>query len=486
MDTIYRFRPVSRLLDNDGQSGELDSQYIYLADPVQLNDPLEGYKDLFFSGDKVVWGALIRHYISCLVNNCLRFSASPDEDPIHNPIEIFTSRRELSPKANEINSKVYERLVSQPAITKYIDFLSSDRDIHQHELVSHLNLIHLAALATVFEIFYELKLFNGNPEPLIQERQDNLNYIESMLAQLPSLGVQHDILSALFKAIRDVSNEIQLLKKCNASKSSENPAWTFIRFEYPEAFSKELEKLVYPNWYTACFMEGCADSSIWGTYGGNHQDVCLKFKVDNDDGYPSIKLNTPVSYGVNGVEMSFIKHKLHKVSYDKNFVRVDFFRSLGRLTAPQLNDWYYSTTGEASVCAKKVLENEEKWRKDYWENFYHSVTVKLKAWDREQEWRIVMAPSATDLSKSEHRKLKYDFNCLEGIIFGIKTTLNDKTKIILRIHDLCKEFGRSEFNFYQARYDDKSKTIAYDHLNLIKAGIEPSTEISESLSIKSE
>ncbi len=181
--------------------------------------------------------------------------------------------------------------------------------------------------------------------------------------------------------------------------------------------------------------------------------------------------------------MSFIKHKLHKVSYDKNFVRVDFFRSLGRLTAPQLDDWYYSTTGETSVCAEKVLENEEQWREEYWENFYHSVTVKLKAWDREQEWRIVIAPNITDLSSIEHRKFKYDFNCLEGIIFGIKTTLNDKTKIILRIHDLCKEFNRSEFNFYQARYDDASKTITYDHLNLIKVGIKPDENMSKSLTI---
>ncbi|PMW96608.1 hypothetical protein C1X59_24425 [Pseudomonas sp. FW215-R2] len=486
MDTIYRFRPVSRLLNEDGQSGELDSQYIYFADPVQLNDPLEGYKDLIFSGDRVVWGSLIRHYVSCLVDNCLRHSASPIEEQLDNSIEIFTSQRDLSSKANEINRKVYERLVSEPAISKYIDFFSSDRDIHQHELVSHLNLIHSSALATVFEIFHELKLFDGNPAPLIKERQDHLGYIESMLEKIPTLGAQDEILSALFKAIREISNEIQILRKCNASKSSENPAWTFIRYEYPEAFCKELEKLVYPNWYTACFMEGCADSSIWGTYGGNHQDVCLKFKVDNNDENPSIKLNTPVGYGANGVEMSFIKHKLHKVSYDKNFVRVDFFRSLGRLTAPQLNDWYYSTTGETSICAENVLEDEEKWRKDYWENFYHSVTVKLKAWDREQEWRIVMAPNATDLSNMERRKFKYEFNCLEGIIFGIKTTLNDKTKIILRVHELCKELDRSEFNFYQARYDETSKAITYDQLNLIKVGIKREADTSKSLSIKSE
>jgi hypothetical protein len=472
LDTIYRFRPVWRLLSEDGKSGELDSQYIYFADPAQLNDPLEGYKDLFFSGDRVVWDNLFRHYVRCLVTSCLFYYGGFEGETQDSSIQIFSTRRNLSHTANELNDEIYKRLVAEPTITKYLEYLSGSVGIHQHELTSHLSLIHQPALATVFEVFFERKLCKNDPAPLTRERKVCLEHIESILEQFSILGAADEILSALFKSVRHVFDEIQLLKKCREDVESENTAWTYLRFEYPDAFSKALESLVYPNWYTACFMEGCADSSIWGTYGGNHKDVCLKFKVGSAEGTPYIQLNSPVGYGSRGVEMSYIQHSLHKVSYDKDFVRVDFFRSLGRLTIPQVNDWYYSQSGEASICATSVQKDEARWRKDYWENFYHSVTVKLKAWDREQEWRMVMAPNMMDLSDSEARKLKYDFNCLEGIIFGIKTSLADKARIIKRIRALCKDFGRSEFNFYQARYDDKSKSIAYDELTLFKSSMQ--------------
>lgn len=473
MDTIYRFRPVSRLINEDGKSGELDSQYIYFSDPAQLNDPLEGYKDLLFSGDKIVWDNLFRHYIRCLVNSCLRYCiGSPGGEKHDNSIQIFTTRRDLPRTTNELNDEIYRRLLAEPVITKYLDYLGTGRGVHQHELTSHLALIHLPTLATIFEIFFERGLSEDNPEFLTRERNSSLDDIENVIARISDLGENDEILSALFRSVRDISDELLLLKKCKEDAKSLNVAWSHIRFEYPEAFSKALESLVYPNWYTACFMEGCSDSSIWGTYGGNHKDVCLKFKVIDSEGSPHLQLNTPAAYSSRGAQMINIQHELYKVSYDKAFVSVDFFRSLGRLTNPQVNDWYYSISGEASICATAIQDDENKWRENYWKNFYHSVTVKLKAWDREQEWRIVIAPNLLDMSDSEARKLKYDFNSLEGIIFGIKTSTTDKAKIIKRVRALCKDFSRTDFSFYQARYDDKSKSITYDELTLLKLSMQ--------------
>jgi hypothetical protein len=40
---FYRFRSVDALL---GERAELDSQEIYFASPAELNDPMEGFKDL--------------------------------------------------------------------------------------------------------------------------------------------------------------------------------------------------------------------------------------------------------------------------------------------------------------------------------------------------------------------------------------------------------------------------------------------------------
>ena len=61
---LYRFRPVGALLD---RHEELAKQEIYFSPPEELNDPMEGYKDVFWSGDRVVWRNLLRHYLLCLL-----------------------------------------------------------------------------------------------------------------------------------------------------------------------------------------------------------------------------------------------------------------------------------------------------------------------------------------------------------------------------------------------------------------------------------
>jgi hypothetical protein len=33
----------------------------------ELNDPLEGFKDLFWKGDVIVWKNLLRHYLLCFM-----------------------------------------------------------------------------------------------------------------------------------------------------------------------------------------------------------------------------------------------------------------------------------------------------------------------------------------------------------------------------------------------------------------------------------
>jgi hypothetical protein len=66
---LYRFRSIKNLLDRD----ELENQEIFLAHPDAMNDPTEGIKDVFWQGDKIVWGNL--------------FKLTPAQEVIH--AEIF-------------------------------------------------------------------------------------------------------------------------------------------------------------------------------------------------------------------------------------------------------------------------------------------------------------------------------------------------------------------------------------------------------------
>lgn len=58
-DYFYRYRPIERVVD--GNHG-LKNQGIYFSATDEFNDPMEGYKDIFWLGDKIVWRNLLKHW----------------------------------------------------------------------------------------------------------------------------------------------------------------------------------------------------------------------------------------------------------------------------------------------------------------------------------------------------------------------------------------------------------------------------------------
>ncbi|EGR1695255.1 hypothetical protein D5994_25935, partial [Vibrio parahaemolyticus] len=64
------------------------------------------------------------------------------------------------------------------------------------------------------------------------------------------------------------------------------------------------------------------------------------------------------------------------------------------------------------------------------------------------------------------RCLKYDFKQLKGIIFGVKTPMTDKVKVINIIQKLCDEHELESFEFYQAKYSVGSNKIVNFPLDL--------------------
>ena len=70
--------------------------------------------------------------------------------------------------------------------------------------------------------------------------------------------------------------------------------------------------------------------------------------------------------------------------------------------------------------------------------------------------------------EDEQRKLKYDFKDLEGIIFGYKTSIDDKIKIMKIIEQKCEEQKRYDFSFYQAEPDERTGNMRISKLDLLK------------------
>jgi len=105
----------------------------------------------------------------------------------------------------------------------------------------------------------------------------------------------------------------------------------------------------------------------------------------------------------------------------------------------------------------------------YWEAFDKNNATKLKDWQHEQEYRIPLHSPLLDLSSPAMRKLRYRFEDLQGVIFGIKTTLEDKLAVVRILQTKCAATPRTDFELHQAYYSRLSgniSTIAWDLVRL--------------------
>lgn len=473
---MYRFRTIDNLL---GKNKELENQEIYFAAQEQLNDPMEGFLNVFWLGDKIVWDNFLKHYLMCL--DTIYFSnlfelkktiISSKDIPVHNNRNLYRTNKRKQ-MVDEIEKK-FNHFQFIKRLPKYLS--EKETGILRYELLCYLRVIHIYAIDSISSVYKDHSFLN----PLFNKKKlNNLSDFSKTNVELIKLinSYESNNIDALEfeKIILSIANktfyeyDLLIAQKSKNIDISEN--FKFILYEFPEAYISKLELIAYPKWYTACFMSECSNSSVWGHYGDKHSGVCLKFKTKTTDNKIQLDLNTIYGCNENGDIIGMRPHTFHKVNYENKHVEIDFFKSLGRLPVYQLRyQWYTDQDGNLSSCAEPIDEDEEKnkvWLDKYWLNFQNGATTKLKDWQYENEYRLLINDMLNDYETPEKRKLKYDFNDLEGIIFGIKTSTSDKIKIIEIINQKCEEHNRTDFHLYQAYYSKENGNIKYEKLNLI-------------------
>ena len=245
----------------------------------------------------------------------------------------------------------------------------------------------------------------------------------------------------------------------------------FVVIDFPERYLEAIEGIAFPEWYTACFMSECTNSSIWGNYAVNHTGVCLVFEGEDAANGHFLSLKGTIGHSPTGPVKGKQRRQFHPVSYSEGYAKIDFFRSLGRLPGPTVNStWYCDADKNASVCSQEFFDDPEAWHRKYWETFLGDTLRKTKDWAYENEYRLVLHGVVADYSSPENRTLTYDFESLKGLIFGINTRIEDKLRIIDIIDRKCKDNKRADFKFYQAYYSPTTRDIGHVELtNLIAA-----------------
>ncbi|MFK3941961.1 DUF2971 domain-containing protein [Pseudomonas monteilii] len=463
---LYRFRTADRLLGTeatkckDAIPGELEKLEIYFAPPEQLNDPLEGYKEIYWSGDEIVWKNFFRHYLLVLAIRSWQCDASVRLGvplPKELPTDKFPGN--LAPELLAAYTEMDMLLNSSDVIQGYIKAFARNENKHYRPEVAFY-------LATLHTRFLSIVLFVNNKHGLSGSYE-----IEIPVDPLGDADLHWQAISNI-EAYDGKSRDTQSYEKIALLRSTFEIKTAHVMPGYDQGardlitafaprYLDQIEYLMHPQWYVACFMKECKNSAIWGSYGDNHRGICLKYRVLGEAPYMNMEMNRPAGLGRNGVIYSFQNMPFKEVFYNRDYTEIDFFKFLGNVPNAALGGfWYDDGQGNLSTKSEWFKTDSTKLRDEHRANIDLSLTSKLPQWESEQEYRLILN-SHQDLSDKKHRILKYRFSSLVGVIFGIKTPLEHKLKTIRIIRGHCELSGIESFNFYQAYYNPVSKSIEH-------------------------
>jgi hypothetical protein len=467
---FYRFRSVDALL---GERAELDSQEIYFASPAELNDPMEGFKDLYWQGDEIVWRNLIRHYALCLLNTVMTivFLGADFNKSRHCQFARHTEADLPSSEARKIYSEICDKLFSHEVVGELIAMLATtSAKVRRAELSFYLRALNplVFTLAKAALAIPPAEIGGDAAGQAIAAGQ--LRSLGDMIRQR---GDHPDLAEPMFDIGAITTMQIALIYDFNNTLTPTQKAWSFLAREFDDFYIRSLESLVHPDWYAACFLDDASNASMWGSYADGHKGMCLKFSADvTPSGDASLSLYQAV--GVGGgkgdirTDYGYRPLPFEAVRYGDDYPEINFFETLGAVQGDRLSFWYAGSDGRRSTSSAQILGNQDEWRTGYWKDYHAGRVTKTRDWAHESEHRLVLGWSI-----AQPRALKYRFKDLAGICFGIKTSTEDKLRVMRIIEQKCLAERRTDFEFYQARFSHRTKSIGLVLLRLLKVTLEP-------------
>lgn len=440
---VYRFRSVEKIL---GSFQELEKQEIYFSTLEELNDPVEGFKNIFWQGDSIAWKNLLKHYLLCLERSCyFTFSRCDDElcSQYMPKMVFFTENDLLLNESRAIFAEICEAFFKPEKIKKYPETLSlRTTSFYKEELCIYLSNIHNYALFCIEDVYAKHGLIN------------NISFSDKNVEKIISDVVEP--VSGASPGIAKLGGRI-LLEQVKWFESQSPQRHILDSFMFAGRYLDALEGLLFGSHYVASFSNCCDNSSLWGHYGDGHKGVCLMFSQEVDEEGQDKCIELEFKNKENK-----IKYRFEPINYAEKYETVDFFRSMGVLINEKIN-WWFGDGQNVSDCLKAY--NGDEWRKKYWDKSRRLNSTKLRDWEYEQESRLTLMDSFGSGSYSEraNRKAKYELSSLHGIIFGIKTSMDDKLRIYEIIKRKCSATHRNDFKFYQAYYSESTgKIVKYE------------------------
>jgi hypothetical protein len=422
---------------------------------------MEGYKDVVWRGDPVLWENLLRHYVLALLwvtAQCVLMDDGSFEEP---KIPAWLTDDDLPTDAfralySDVCDDLFKRWAPSSLCTRLTSLTSPPR---RDGLRFLLSLIHAQAFVTITAFLVE--------RGLIQPREIKVlptpAALDAVFERFTDASVNPEVDLETFAFAANRAREDQALRASfqldGSGASAGARKATYLTITFPDHYVRGVvDHLVHPTWRTACFTRTCTNASNWAAYGDNHRGAALVFRPKSENG----RIVLPV-VAVNGIShvqgrppqkiRSRVELELLPVNYVNRPLEVDFFQSLGTLPRQKIaRAWHCDREGKPSPLVAAGLKDQDAWRATYWSSFNQIATTKLEDWKHEEEYRIVMSDFSDLRSEKEDALVEYDFSCLVGIVFGLRTTERDKLEIMKIIAAECGRARRNEFELYQVTY----------------------------------
>ncbi|MBJ7961454.1 DUF2971 domain-containing protein [Bacillus cereus group sp. N28] len=442
---MYRFRNIKSLL---GEYEELENQEIYFSELDSLNDPMEGIREYYWQGDIIVWKNFFKHYMYSLTHVFLMSKLLSELN--NSQIPIWDREKYYSEKYEKIINMVYEHVFNSKYINFCLNFLSKEsKETSQEEIYVYLKILHYFTLEAIFEVHMELGLSSQSINPFTSIIKSDL--ITDLKEIMEKFDKNPNRYNDYIQVYKEALNDSELADADRVEKNQNSQKAKFIYVEFTERYLKKITELTYPKCYVACFMDNCTNSAVWGHYGDSHKGVCLKFRTHDVD-VPKIELETIIGYSDLKKIYNYRPFEFNKMNYSNQIQRINFFSHLGYLKHNVLlKQWYTDSEGNISNCANHLNDDVvEYWQKEYWHSYQVPFLNKSIDWQYEKEYRLLLFSVLDSYTEVQDRKLKYKFEDLEAIIFGMKTSREDRIKIINIIKEKSKQENRENFDFYEA------------------------------------
>ena len=163
---------------------------------------------------------------------------------------------------------------------------------------------------------------------------------------------------------------------------------------------------------------------MWAHYASGHSGICVEF-------------SNIVESNTNFGDKIEPKKICYKESKDYNIKNLQF--SVG-LALSNSDDFKLKFLPERIAIKDKEKLYDSKYR------YIHNT--KLNAWEYENEYRITI-----DTEILPKQKLKYDFNCLKSITFGVRTPQDKINEIIKIIKEKCQKY-RHKVELYEVKIEN--------------------------------